>query len=80
MAVCDTHIFPGFLTPVLTQLSFQTTDYFFTCFSRGKQRKYGGKKVCLNRVLNSQAPDHESDTEPPGRAKQISRRLLDITF
>ena len=34
-------------------------------------RKYAGKKVCLNRELNSQPPGHESDmliTEPPGGA------------
>ena len=24
MAVCDAHVFPGFLTPVLTQISFQS--------------------------------------------------------
>ena len=65
------HVFPGFLTPVLTQLSFQSHRlFFFTCFSRGERRKYTGKKVCLNRLLNSQPPGHESDTlttEPPGR-------------
>ena len=30
-------------------------------FSRGEIRKYAGKKVCLNLVLNSQPPGHESD-------------------
>ena len=28
--VGDPHVFPGFLTPVLTQLSFRTTDTFIT--------------------------------------------------
>ena len=28
MAVGDAHVFPGFLTPVLTQLSLKFTDYF----------------------------------------------------
>ena len=69
MAVCDAHVFPGFLTPVLTQLFFpkpQTT--FLTCFYRGERRKYAGKKVCLNRGSNSQPPDHDRlNTEPPGR-------------
>ena len=61
MAVGDAHAFPGFLTPVLTQISF---------LSRGKTQKYAGEKVRLNRVSNSQPPSHESDmltTEPPGR-------------
>ena len=41
-----THMcFPGFLTPVLTQLFFlkpQTT--YLTCFCRGGRQKYPGKK------------------------------------
>ena len=42
---------------------------FLICFSRGERQKYTGKKVCLNRVSNSQPPGHESDTlttEPLG--------------
>ena len=63
MAVGDAYVFPGFLTPVLTQLFFpQPQTTFLTCFSRDERRKYAGKKVRLNWVLNSQPPDHESDT------------------
>ena len=71
MAVGDAHVFPGFLTPVLTQLSFQSHRLLFSHASaevRGE--KYAEKKVCLNRVWNSQPPGRESDTlttEPPGR-------------
>ena len=39
---------------------------------RGERRKYALKKVCLNRVPNSQPPGHESNTltiEPLGRGK-----------
>ena len=39
--VRDPHVFPGFLTPVLTQLFFpkpQTT--FLACFCRGERLKY----------------------------------------
>ena len=58
-----THVFPGFLTPVLTQLSFpKPPTSFLTCFSRGERQKYAGKKVCLNRGSNSQPLGHESDT------------------
>ena len=73
MAVGDAHVFPGFLTPVLTQLFFpKQLNTFLTCFSRGERRKYTGKKICLNPGLNFQPPGHESDTltiEPPIGAK-----------
>ena len=65
------HVFPGFLTSVLAQLFFpKPPTTFLTCFSRGERPKYTGKKVRLNRELNSQPPGHESDrltTEPPGQ-------------
>ena len=71
MAVGDAHVFPGFLTPVLTQLFFpKPPTTFLTCFCRGERRKYAGKESHLNRGSNSQPPGHESDTlttEPPGR-------------
>ena len=71
MAVVDAHVFPGSLTPVLTQLFFsKPLSNFLTCFCKGERRKYAGKKVCLNWVSNSQPPGHESDmlaTEPPRR-------------
>ena len=70
MAVGDAHAFPGFLTPVLTQLFFPKPRLLFSCFCRGERRKYTGKKSRLNRGSNSQPPGLESDTlttEPPGR-------------
>ena len=71
MAVGDAHVFPGFLTPVLTQLLFpKPPTTFLTCFCRGERRKYAGEKSRLNQGSNSQPPRHESDTlttEPPGR-------------
>ena len=71
MAVGDAYVFPGFLTPVLTQLFFpKPPTTFLTCFCRGERRKYAGKKSRLNRGSNSQPPGLESDTlttEPPGR-------------
>ena len=70
MTVSDAQVFPGFLTPVLTQLFFpKPPTTFLTCFCRGNRRKYAGKKVCLNQGSNSQ-PGHESNmltTEPPRR-------------
>ena len=85
MAVGDAHVFPGFLTPVLTQLFFpKPPTTFLTCFCRGERRKYVGKKSHLNRGSNSQPPGHESDTlttEPPGRGaieRLICRREMSL--
>ena len=69
MGVRDAHVFPGFLTPVLTQLFFpKPPTTFLTCFCRGERPKYAGQKVRLNQGSNLQPPGHESDTltiEPP---------------
>ena len=71
MEVSDAYVFPGFLTPVLTQLLFpKPPTTFLTCFGRGERQKYAGKKSCLNWGPNSQPPGHEFDTlntEPPVR-------------
>ena len=82
MAVGETHVFPGFLTPVLTQLFIQKPPTtFLTCFCRGeRRRKYAGKKVRLNRGSNSQPPGHEPNTlttEPPGWALCIENFVKD---
>ena len=40
IAVGDAHLFPGFLTPVLTQLFFpKPPTTFLSCFCRGERRK-----------------------------------------
>ena len=71
MAVGDAFMFPGFLTPVLTQIFFpKPPTNFLTSFCRGERRKDAGKKSRLNQESNSQPPGHESDmlvTEPPRR-------------
>ena len=75
MAIGDAHVFPGFLTPVLTQLFFpKPPTTILTCFCRDERRKYAGKKSRLHRGSNSKPPDHESDTlttEPAGRGGKI---------
>ena len=69
MAVGDAYVFPGFLTPVLTQLFLpKPPTTFLTCFCRGERRKYARKKSRLDWGSNSQPQSHESDTlttEPP---------------
>ena len=80
MAVSDTHVFPGFLTPVLTLLFFSKPP---TTFLRGERQKKAGKKSCLNRGSNSQPPGHEFDmltTEPPGRGIESSVWRSDWKF
>ena len=45
MAVSDAHLFPGFLTPVITLLFFpKPPTTFLTCFGSGEMRKHAGKK------------------------------------
>ena len=77
MVVGDAHVFPGSLTPVLTQLFFpKPPTTFLTCFCRGERRKYAGQKSRLNRGSNSQPTGHESDTlttEPPRRGPKWRR-------
>ena len=82
MAVGDTYVFPGFLTPVLTQLFLpKPPTTFLTCFCRGERRKYTGKKSRLNRGSNSQPPGHESDTlttEPPWQGQKDKENLSQV--
>ena len=58
-----THMLPGFLTPILTQLFFpKPLTSFLTCFCRGERRKHTQKN------LGSNSLGHDSDTlttEPP---------------
>ena len=54
MAVSDAYVFPGFLTPVLTQLFFpKPPTTFLTCFCRGERRKYAEKKSRFNHQVMS---------------------------
>ena len=82
MAVSDTHVFPRFLTSVLTQLFFhKPPTTFLTCFCRGERRKYAGKKVRLNWGSNSQPPGHESETvttEPSGQFVPWKNELFQV--
>ena len=68
MEVGDAHVLPGFLTPVLTQRSFQSHRLLFLHASAESERRiYAGKKVGLNRGSNSQPPGHESDMLTTGK-------------
>ena len=68
MAVGDAHVFPGFLTPVLTQISFQSHGLLFSPEADVRRKYTSKKKIHINWVSNSQPPGHESDmltTKPP---------------
>ena len=70
MSARDAHVFPGFLTQVLTQLPFQSHRLLFSHASaevRGENMPE--RKFALTGYRNSQPPCHESDTlttEPCG--------------
>ena len=70
MAVGDPHVFHGFLTPVLTQISIQSHLLPFSHASpEVREEKTPKRKFASPRVLNSKKPGYESDTlttEPPG--------------
>ena len=71
MAVGDAHVFPCFLTPVLTLHSFQSNRLLFShALAEVRGENTPERKVALNRVSNSQPPGQESytlTTEPLGR-------------
>ena len=69
------HVFPGFLTPVLTQFFFpKPPNTILTCFCRGKRPKYARKKSRLNRGSNSQPPGHEYNTLTTDQTGQGDRQ------
>ena len=80
MAVGDAYVFPGILTPVLTQFffSFQSHRLLFSHASAEVRGENTPEiKSRLNRGSNSQPPGHESytlTTEPPGRGFQKAFR------
>ena len=80
MAIGNAHVFPGFLTPVLTQLSFQSHRLLFSRASEVTGENMPERKFCFDRLSNSQPPGHESDTlttEPPGPAHFKSNTTSD---
>ena len=75
MAVGDTRVLPGFLAPVITQLSFQSHQLLFSHASV-EERGENTPDRKFSRGLNSQPPGHESDmltTEPPWRGNNHER-------
>ena len=78
MAVGDANVFPGLLSPALTQLYFRSHLLLFSHASavvRGKNTKGSSPEV----GINSQVQGHESDTlttQPPKWAKRYEIFLI----
>ena len=79
MAVGDAHVFPGFLTPVLTQLSFLSYRLLFSHASaevRGEntlERKFASAGY---RTHNHQVMSPDMLTTEPGGAKNVEKAGL----
>ena len=70
MAVDDAQVFPGFLTPVLAQISFQSHQLLFSHASSEVRGENKPKEIWRQPGLGLISSGHESDTlttEPPGR-------------
>ena len=73
MAVGDAHVFPGFLTPVIT---FQSHRLFFLAYFCRPEVEKQWKEISPQPGLElKQPPGHESDTlttKPSGRETRMS--------
>ena len=84
MAVGDAYVFPGFLTPVLTQLFFPKPRLLFSHASaevRGENTPE--KKSRFDRLSHSQPPGHEPDTlttKPPVRGVKLRVCMIKKTI
>ena len=83
MAVGDAHVFPGFLTPVLTERFFpKPSTTFLTYFCRGERRKCARKESSPELGIELKPPGHEFDTlttEPPGRGVDEYRPVFPMS-
>ena len=62
MAISDTYVFPGFLTPVQTQISFQSHRLLFSHASAEVRDEIPWKEISPQPGLKLKPPDHESNT------------------
>ena len=70
MEVGDARVFPGFLTPVLSQLTFQSHRLLFSHASAEVRGENTQERKFVSTGYRTQPPGHESDTfttGPPGR-------------
>ena len=80
MEVGESHVFPGFLTPVLTQLSFQSRRFLFSHASkevRGEKTPERNFASSGSRTHNDQVMSPtRSSLSRPGGAKVSGERLV----
>ena len=62
MAVLDAHMFPGFPTPVLTHLSFQSHQLLFSHAPEVRGQNTAERKFASTGYLIHKSPGHESDS------------------
>ena len=78
MVICDAHVFPGFLTPVLTVLSFQSHRLLFShALAEVRGENTPERKFASTGYRSHNHQGHESDTlttEPPGWANFFLNR------
>ena len=77
MAVGDPHVFPGFLTPVLTRVSFQSHRLFFSHASaemRGEDRTHNHQVISLTRLKYISAPQ-ENLLRPLNCKTKMKKRI-----
>ena len=71
MAVGDAHVFPGFLTPVLTQISFQATNYFSHMFLK----EVSGENMPERNFASTESQTHSHQvmipTEPTRQGQEV---------
>ena len=84
MAVSDAPVFPGFLTPVLTQLSFQIHQLLFSNTSgevRSKKNARKNVRLNLHRTHNLlvMSPAHSSLSHP-GWGKNGSKPVASLLY
>ena len=82
MAVGDAYVFPGFLTPVLTQLFFpKPPTTFLTCFCRGERRfSHASAEVRGENTPERKVASAGSNSKPPGHESDILTTLyIDCT-
>ena len=61
MVVGDAHVFPGFLTPVLTQLSFQSHQLLFSHASA----EVRGENMPQRKFASAEDPNHNHQVMSP---------------
>ena len=76
-AVGDAHVFPGFLTSVLTQLFLpKPPTTFLTCSCRDERRKYAGKESSPQPGIELSGQESDTLTTDPLVQGNVTIRMI----